>query len=846
MHETLACLALVVLVSVSSAQDGTARLYVSPEGDDAANGRSPETAFATLTRAQLAVRLLKAAGLTQPVEVILQGGTHFLAEPLVLTPEDSGTADCPITYRAAEGEEAVLSGGMPVTGWSRRADGLWTAPLPGVNRGGFVFRLLRVGEAWGRRARHPNYDPAQPYTGGWLFADYGGETWERGTMGSGVQNTHNVGDTLTWRVRFPADGEYRVWLRYGHHMSAYDRPEMGGASALRLDDGEFVPLENLPDTGSWDASRWAPVCRLTISAGEHILTWRNLKGGGINLDAFAYSTDEAWDPNEAMSQPTWWGAVGFQDPAPGTHALIVQAEACDTAEGPEIQVSRPAPPGTVSHLRYREGDVPTWADTAGAEVHVFIAWGWVNAIVPVDRIEPDDRRLVFAGAGAAQDVRVGNRYFIENVREALDAPGEWLADAATGELLHLPERETFADGPVVAPVLDRLVVLQGDPENDRFVEHVRFEGLTFTDTTYNLTDQYYHPQDACVWMGGARECAVENCEFRWLGGYAVKLLDRSTQCTVRRNRMHDLGQGGVITVGGTAEQSHHCAILGNTMERLGLIYKHVAGVYVTHGSDHRIAHNRITEVPRYGISLKSQGEDRLSHRNVVEYNEIRRCNLETNDTGGFESLGYEHRDSGNIVRHNLIVDSVGLLTTPEGQILTPHFTWGVYLDDYSSGTTVFGNVVVRTTHGGVCIHGGQNNDIRNNIFIEGETHQVRLQPRDDFMQGNSFVNNIIVYSNPDADLIFAWRNQAGMFGEADRNLYWLQGSDLRTLEKRLTFAGTWAEWLAAGYDAHSVVADPLFVDLEHEDFRLLPDSPALALGFQPIPFDKIGPEGLDE
>ena len=37
------------------------------------------------------------------------------------------------------------------------------------------------------------------------------------------------------------------------------------------------------------------------------------------------------------------------------------------------------------------------------------------------------------------------------------------------------------------------------------------------------------------------------------------------------------------------------------------------------------------------------------------------------------------------------------------------------------------------------------------------------------------------------------------------------------------------------------MADPLFVNAKEYDFRLLPESPALALGFQPIPIEKIGP-----
>jgi hypothetical protein len=42
-------------------------------------------------------------------------------------------------------------------------------------------------------------------------------------------------------------------------------------------------------------------------------------------------------------------------------------------------------------------------------------------------------------------------------------------------------------------------------------------------------------------------------------------------------------------------------------------------------------------------------------------------------------------------------------------------------------------------------------------------------------------------------------------------------------------------------NVHSIVADPMFVDSQHGDFPLKPDSPALKLGFEPIPLDKIGP-----
>jgi hypothetical protein len=47
-------------------------------------------------------------------------------------------------------------------------------------------------------------------------------------------------------------------------------------------------------------------------------------------------------------------------------------------------------------------------------------------------------------------------------------------------------------------------------------------------------------------------------------------------------------------------------------------------------------------------------------------------------------------------------------------------------------------------------------------------------------------------------------------------------------------------WRRMGLDAHTQFADPLFVDRENHDYRLKPDSPALALGFQEIDTSQIG------
>jgi hypothetical protein len=67
--------------------------------------------------------------------------------------------------------------------------------------------------------------------------------------------------------------------------------------------------------------------------------------------------------------------------------------------------------------------------------------------------------------------------------------------------------------------------------------------------------------------------------------------------------------------------------------------------------------------------------------------------------------------------------------------------------------------------------------------------------------------------------------------------FWIDDVGLRKAD----LADEWTSWQAKGMDAHSVVADPLFVGPAQDNYRLQPASPALALGFEPLPFDKIGP-----
>ena len=81
--------------------------------------------------------------------------------------------------------------------------------------------------------------------------------------------------------------------------------------------------------------------------------------------------------------------------------------------------------------------------------------------------------------------------------------------------------------------------------------------------------------------------------------------------------------------------------------------------------------------------------------------------------------------------------------------------------------------------------------------------------------------------------------------ESDYNLiYNTEGDNLKI--KGLPGVETFEDWQELGFDRHSIIADPLFVDPENDDYSLRPESPAFKLGFKAIDLSNVGLRGLDK
>jgi Right handed beta helix region len=177
---------------------------------------------------------------------------------------------------------------------------------------------------------------------------------------------------------------------------------------------------------------------------------------------------------------------------------------------------------------------------------------------------------------------------------------------------------------------------------------------------------------------------------------------------------------------------------------------------------------------------------------------------------------------GTVVRNNIVHDVEG---HDKG--------WGLYTDEGSTGILLENNLVYRTSHGSFHQHYGRDNIVRNNIFALGRDAQI-VRSRDEPHRSFTFERNIVYFRSGEL-FSSVWSGGTDRI-TLDHNVYWNAGGAPPRFP-----AGDFEAWQALGFDKHSRVADPRFLDADHDDFGLKPDSPARAIGFRPIDGSSVGP-----
>jgi hypothetical protein len=490
---------------------------------------------------------------------------------------------------------------------------------------------------------------------------------------------------------------------------------------------------------------------------------------------------------------------------------------------------------------YQNDDLKPWPSLDDAVVVVYHSW--TASRHRIKSLNTDNKRVEFtAPSGWPMGYWEKNqRYYVEFVREALDAPGEWHLDRNTGVLTYYPRPgEEMTTAEVIAPQPKELLRLEGDPAAGKPVEHLRFEGLSFHHTGWVMPDaetvdgQAAASLDtAAVFCTGARNCRFHACEIAHTGGYGLWLQNGSKENRVEQCHLYDLGAGGV-RLGETSlpaeperqterNEVHNCFIHDG-----GNVYHAGIGVWIGRSSHNSVQHNDICDFLYTGVSVGwSWGyAPTTAHHNQIEYNHIHHLGWgQLSDMGGIYCLGLS---PGTRLRYNRIHD---VLSYAYGG-------WGLYTDEGSTGILMENNVVYRVKDGAFHQHYGRDNLLRNNVLALSATYgQIRRSREEDH---NSFtVERNLIYSDGVPMLGGNWSN--GNFKLAD-NCYWDAAGQPPTFPGGLTLT----QWQEKGHDAGSIIADPKFAAPAQGDFTLAPDSPALKLGFQPIDTTRIGLVGPSE
>ncbi len=416
------------------------------------------------------------------------------------------------------------------------------------------------------------------------------------------------------------------------------------------------------------------------------------------------------------------------------------------------------------------------------------------------------------------------RYHLENFHAALDSPGEWFL-GKNGTLHYMPlPGEDMTTATVVAPVLQQLIHIEGQQQ---WVEHITFRGLRFYHNQYQIPPDGWHARQAAetvpaaIHLSRARYVTLEDCEIAHLGTYGVWIVDRSQHNTVSRCYLHDLGAGGVRIGDANNQVSGFNSIDNNIIHSGGHRFESGMGMLIQNAADNRISHNDVGDFLQTGISVGWSWGYKNSHskRNTIEFNRIHHLGWGVmDDIAGVYTLGVS---PGTVIRNNVIHDVTAY----------QYGGWGLCTDEGSSYILLENNLVYNTSHGGFHQHYGKENVVRNNIFAFGTRHQLQRSRKDSFFPF-WFVNNI-VYGGNESPLA------AGPWEEfySERNVVY------NSVGTNLSYQRTVEHWQRSGWDFDSVVRDPQFIDAAQYDFRLAPDSPALALGFQPFDYSSAGVYG---
>jgi hypothetical protein len=465
---------------------------------------------------------------------------------------------------------------------------------------------------------------------------------------------------------------------------------------------------------------------------------------------------------------------------------------------------------------------------------------------------------------------------VENIFEELDAPGEWYYSKPTGKLYFYPPAGADLGSAVIELASqDELVRIVGTSASK--VQYLSFKGLTFTHTYRTLFSKTYEgilqsdwclARAGCMFIQDAERIRVESCLFDQIGGNGIFMSGYNRNHVVYNNTFTDAGASCVLMVGLqsavrcpsswsttatctdktpgplTADYPAFIRVDNNRMDHFGRFEKQTSGVDLSMTEMDTVRHNTIDNCPRAGINFT----DGCWGGHVVEYNWVYKSVLETGDHGPFNAWGRDRNSRWPDDSSATKLDAMYTTIVRNNRFEGPSGDFGIDLDDQASNYMQYNNLLLG---GGLKLQWNRYNTYLNNIVARGgnvQFHGVWTKSADYAARNilfGPYIYGTCCFSTG-ASIPDSIKNNIKQF---DSNVVYNSGNPPTiTAWGSTTTLYTWAQWQAAGLDAHSSIADPLFTDTTRVwanysprgDFSVKAGSPALTLGFKNFPMDSFG------
>ena len=534
--------------------------------------------------------------------------------------------------------------------------------------------------------------------------------------------------------------------------------------------------------------------------------------------------------------------------------------------------------GNKNELYFPKGRLKNWSNIKDVEIFIRPTRDWIVNILPLASV--DEKAGIARTAVEATYAMVKKDCWVENVLEELDKPGEWVLNTKEGKVYLWPRNNLS----VVAPQLPELIRVEGKIDKkgptDIPVRNLCFRGLTFMHgERYTLSQNdagLQHDWDmldknnALIRFRGTENCAIEQCHFLYSGSGAIRVDLYGKKDEISNNHIEHIGGGGILLCGygpGTKDVNKKNLIYNNNIHNVGEIYWQSPGIFLWQSGENRVANNLIhhtnysgliisgciirffglpdnreqvrairwNEIGKLPKNLNPEDVEPFLHsrNNIIEYNEIHHVMQKLGDGNGIYIRG---AGPGNVIRRNYIHN----LESSEPK------QSAIRTDGGQRDVLIAENLIYKCKSQGMTLK--LNNRFENNIIADVIAPRgIYLKIVEGPMNGASNKLNIYYSSLSDCKFIAEPSEGKGKVGEdrrgrkparmkdidSDMNIYYCKANKTlgENIVKRLQ---------KEGVDFHSLSSDPLFVDPEHGDFRLRPESPALKLGFIPFDMSKVG------